>query len=114
MPYIDLAFRLIGTSVPVDHGYAVYAALSRIVPEIHDARTIGVQPIHGTYGGNSALHDDDLLGYMSAKAAKEEGAAGSADVRRAVLEATRAISLLPCSGDVTFLLADRGRTTMPI
>jgi CRISPR-associated protein Cst2 len=52
--------------------------------------------------------DDDLLGYMSAKAAKEEGEAGSADVRRAVLEITRAISLLPWSGDVTFNAASPG------
>jgi len=54
--------------------------------------------------------DDDLLGYMSAKAAKEEGEAGSADVRRAVLEVTRAISLLPWSGDVTFNAASPGAT----
>lgn len=46
--------------------------------------------------------DDDLLGFMTAEAAKEEGAAGSANVRRAVLEVTRAISLTPWSGDVTF------------
>jgi CRISPR-associated protein Cas6 len=59
MPYIDLAFRLIGTSIPVDHGYAVYAAISRIVPEIHDARTIGVQPIRGVYSGNGSLHLTD-------------------------------------------------------
>lgn len=54
--------------------------------------------------------DDDLLGFMSAKAAKEEGEAGSADVRRAVLEVTRAISLLPWSGDVTFNAASPGAT----
>ena len=56
MPYIDLAFRLTGVAVPVDHGYALYAALSRIVPEIHDAKEIGVQPIRGVYGGAGALH----------------------------------------------------------
>lgn len=60
MPYIDLAFHLIGTSVPVDHGYAVYAAISRIVPEIHDARTVGVQPIRGVYSGNGELHLTDF------------------------------------------------------
>lgn len=59
MPYIDLAFRIIGTSVPVDHGYALYAAISRIVPEIHDARAIGVQPIRGVYNDNGALHLSD-------------------------------------------------------
>lgn len=46
--------------------------------------------------------DDDLLGYMSAEAAKEEGGKGSANVRRAVLEITRAISLTPWPGDVVF------------
>jgi CRISPR-associated protein Cst2 len=54
--------------------------------------------------------DDDLLGYMSAKAAGQEGQAGSADVRRAVLEVTRAISLLPWAGDVTFNAASVGAT----
>jgi CRISPR-associated protein Cst2 len=54
--------------------------------------------------------DDDLLGFMSATAAKEEGKAGSADVRRAVLEVTRAISLLPWAGDVTFNAASPGAT----
>ena len=54
--------------------------------------------------------DDDLLGYMTAEAAKEEGKAGSANVRRAVLEVTRAISLLPWAGDVTFNAASPGAT----
>ena len=54
--------------------------------------------------------DDDLLGYMDAKAAKEEGEAGSTNVRRAVLEVTRAISLLPWAGDVTFNAASPGAT----
>ena len=54
--------------------------------------------------------DDDLLGYMTAEAAKEEGKAGSANVRRAVLEVTRAISLLPWTGDVTFNAASVGAT----
>lgn len=46
--------------------------------------------------------DDDLLGFMSAEASKEDGVAGTANVRRAVLEVTRAISLTPWHGDVTF------------
>lgn len=54
--------------------------------------------------------DDDLLGFMKADAAKEEGEAGSANVRRAVLEVTRAISLTPWSGDVTFNAASPGAT----
>lgn len=54
--------------------------------------------------------DDDLLGFMKAEAAKEEGESGSADVRRAVLEVTRAVSLTPWSGDVTFNAASPGAT----
>lgn len=74
--------------------------------------------------------DDDLLGFMAAEAAKEddaeeadvepsEGAAkgkkkakkkGTTKVRRAVLEVTRAVSLTPWSGDVTFNAASTGAT----
>lgn len=54
--------------------------------------------------------DDDLLGFMTAEAAKEEGESGSANVRRAVLEITRAVSLTPWAGDVTFNAASPGAT----
>lgn len=69
--------------------------------------------------------DDDILGFMSADAAKEENgpeatpepdekkkprAKGTAKVRRAVLEVTRAISLSPYGGDVTFNAASPGAT----
>jgi CRISPR-associated protein Cst2 len=54
--------------------------------------------------------DDDLLGYMTAEASNEEGSAGSANVRRAVLEVTRAVSLTPWPGDVTFNAASPGAT----
>jgi len=55
MPFVDLAFRLTGSKVPVDHGYALYSAISRLVPEIHEAKNIGVHPIRGTYSGNGEL-----------------------------------------------------------
>ena len=54
--------------------------------------------------------DDDLLGFMKAEAAKDEGESGTADVRRAVLEVTRAVSLTPWPGDVTFNAASPGAT----
>ena len=60
MPSIDLAFRLTGSAVPVDHGYALYAALSRILPEIHVAKDVAVQPIRGVYSGNGTLHLADF------------------------------------------------------
>jgi CRISPR-associated protein Cas6 len=55
MPYVDLAFRLSGSKVPVDHGYTLYSAISRLLPEIHGAKNIGVHPIRGTYSGNGEL-----------------------------------------------------------
>jgi CRISPR-associated protein Cst2 len=58
----------------------------------------------------STFIDDDLLGFMTAEAAKEEGEAGTANVRRAVLELTRAVSLTPWAGDVTFNAASPGAT----
>lgn len=67
--------------------------------------------------------DDDVLGFMSARAAQEEGneaeraegrgrrpAKGTCDRRRARLEVTRAISLSPFAGDVTFNAASIGAT----
>lgn len=54
--------------------------------------------------------DDDLLGFMAAEGAKEEGGKGSAKIRRAVLEVTRAVSLTPWSGDTTFNAASPGAT----
>ena len=54
--------------------------------------------------------DDDLLGFMTAEASKEEGVAGKANVRRAVLEVTRAVSMTPWPGDVTFNAASPGAT----
>lgn len=58
----------------------------------------------------AAYIDDDLLGFMSAEAASEEREKGAANVRRAVLEVTRAVSLTPWSGDVTFNAASPGAT----
>lgn len=54
--------------------------------------------------------DDDLLGFMAAEAAKEENGKGSVKARRAVLEVTRAVSLTPWPGDVTFNAASPGAT----
>ncbi|MDR3635106.1 MAG: type I-MYXAN CRISPR-associated protein Cas6/Cmx6 [Isosphaeraceae bacterium] len=47
MPVIDLAFVLVGRTVPLDHGYALFGALSRVVPALHGNRSIGVHPIRG-------------------------------------------------------------------
>lgn len=53
--------------------------------------------------------DDDLLGYMSAKAAGEEGEKNTR-ARRSALEVSRAVSLSPWLGDATFNAASPGAT----
>ena len=65
----------------------------------------------GWAGENGQTYiDDDLLGFMTAEGAEKEGDAGSANVRRAVLEVTRAISITPWAGDVTFNAASPNAT----
>jgi CRISPR-associated protein Cst2 len=71
--------------------------------------------------GADAFVDDDVLGFMSAQAARAEAnaaeennsrgrARGTTSLRRARLEVTRAVSLIPWSGDVTFNAASIGAT----
>jgi CRISPR-associated protein Cas6 len=63
MPMIDLAFALSGATIPLDHGYALFGALSRIVPALHGERRVGVHPIAGraTAPGVLALDDRSCL-----------------------------------------------------
>ena len=46
-PYIDLVFSLTGQTLPLDKGYIVYSALSRICPAIHELENISIHPIAG-------------------------------------------------------------------
>ncbi len=47
MPVIDLSFVLVGTTIPLDHGYALFSALCRVVPALHGDVAVGVHPIGG-------------------------------------------------------------------
>ena len=53
---VDLAFNLTtGSVIPVDHGYALYGALSRVLPEVHRENGIAVHPVWGRQVGNRQL-----------------------------------------------------------
>jgi CRISPR-associated protein Cas6 len=54
-PKIDLCFTILGQKLAVDHGFTVYAAVSRVVPLIHDDKDIGLKLIRGRYIGNGVL-----------------------------------------------------------
>lgn len=53
--FVDLAFGLQGTTIPADHGYALYAAISRRIPAIHAADDVGIHPILGLSAGHRQL-----------------------------------------------------------
>jgi CRISPR-associated protein Cas6 len=55
MSYVDLIFPANGSAVPRDHGYALYGAVSRIVPGVHQSKDVGIFPIRGTPAGDGTL-----------------------------------------------------------
>jgi len=53
---VDLAFTIrCPQPIPADHGYLVYSAVSRAVPEIHRQDGYGVHPIRGRQLGGRTL-----------------------------------------------------------
>jgi len=55
MPIVDVQFRITGKSIPVDHGYALFAGISSLIPELHDHHAVGIHPITGRLAGNRSL-----------------------------------------------------------
>lgn len=56
MPNIDLCFTISGSALPIDHGYALYSAVSRVLgPDTHGANGMGIHPIRGEPMGNACL-----------------------------------------------------------
>lgn len=45
--YVDVAFRITGESVPVDHGYGLFAGISKVFQPMHEDVDWGVHPIWG-------------------------------------------------------------------
>ena len=56
---IDLAFQITGTSLPADHGFALYGAISRLLPAVHEANGIAVHPIRGRIAGERQMQLTD-------------------------------------------------------
>ena len=53
--YVDMSFPIRGTIIPRDHGYALYAALSRAIPSVHGADWIAV------HGIAAKLADENII-----------------------------------------------------
>jgi len=52
---VDVAFSLTGERVPEEHGYALFAAMCRIIDDLHGASWLSVHPIPGEPGGDGTL-----------------------------------------------------------
>jgi CRISPR-associated protein Cas6 len=52
---VDLWFPLRGASLPSDHGYALFSALSRQVPSLHEDPRWGVHTVRGRPGGRGMI-----------------------------------------------------------
>ncbi|HVA51265.1 MAG TPA: type I-MYXAN CRISPR-associated protein Cas6/Cmx6 [Pirellulales bacterium] len=58
---IDLSFILTGTcDIPADHGYHLYAAVSRLLSSMHEPNGIGVHPIRGRLIGDRRMQICDF------------------------------------------------------
>jgi len=54
-PKVDVSYPVLGKLLSVDHGYALYGAISRVLPFIHEDREIGLKLVRGRYIGNGLL-----------------------------------------------------------
>jgi len=54
--HVDLAFRLQeGGLIPSDHGYPLFAAVSHLIPEVHQENSLALHPISGRQAGERRL-----------------------------------------------------------
>lgn len=58
MTHLELHFPLQGHTLPTDHGYALFGALSRLLPEAHDSDWLAVATLPGVARGDGTLHLD--------------------------------------------------------
>ncbi len=52
---LDVEFKLIGKSLPADHGYHLLSAVSRVLPSIHGDESVGLHPVSGAPNGNRLI-----------------------------------------------------------
>ncbi|WP_428268696.1 type I-MYXAN CRISPR-associated protein Cas6/Cmx6 [Haliangium sp.] len=101
-PYVDAAFPLRGDAIPLDHGYALFAALSHRLPALHERSDWGLHPVRGQRRGRDLLeltrHSQVKLRLPADDAGKIMALAGqSVDIHdhRARLGVPRLLPLVP-------------------
>jgi len=53
--FVDLVFQVMGTRIPVDHGYQLFSSISKVLPVFHEAQDIRLGLIRGKYLGDGLL-----------------------------------------------------------
>lgn len=54
--YVELHFRVLGKTLPADHGYGLYSAIVHRCPEIHEQEGISIQTIAGQPDKAGKIH----------------------------------------------------------
>lgn len=55
---VELHFPFAGATLPSDQGYALYGAISRLIPETHEADWLAIETIPGTRRGDGTTQLD--------------------------------------------------------
>ena len=58
MPHVELHFPFTGRTLTTDHGYGLYGAISRIIPEVHSADWLTIATMKGAAVGDGSLQLD--------------------------------------------------------
>src|SRR4051812_17227967 len=52
---IDVSFQILGEKIPFEHGYALYSAISLMMPALHEADWLGIHPVYGPRLGEESI-----------------------------------------------------------
>jgi hypothetical protein len=73
MSLIELQFPVLGAEIPADHGYALYGAMSRLVPKLHTPEMFAhIGPIRGAYVGNGKLRLQPRTSWLRVRLQSED------------------------------------------
>jgi CRISPR-associated protein Cas6 len=59
LPYVELSFGVIGQTLPADHGYGLYGAISKQHPNLHDLEGLALNTIFGNRNRNGEIELTD-------------------------------------------------------
>lgn len=55
LPYVELSFAVVGQTLPADHGYGLYSAISKQHPKLHDLEGLALNTIFGNPNRNGEI-----------------------------------------------------------